>query len=164
MIERDTIFIDGKWVGSAGTGTLTVVNPATEEPIAAVPRGHADDVDRAAQAAARAFESWSRSPHEERTAVLLRIADILEAQAEDLARSTVREIGTPIAHARGSHVATPIDDLRIAAASIKDIVWEERFEGPDRRGGGNGTNPVNGGRGTYALVGPKTSGTGGSWQ
>ncbi len=104
MIERDTIFIDGKWVGSAGTGTLTVVNPATEEPIATVPRGDADDVDRAAQAAARAFESWSRSSPEERTAVLLRIADILEAQAEDLARSTVREIGTPIALARSSHV------------------------------------------------------------
>ena len=61
MIERDTIFIDGNWVESAGTGTLTVVNPATEEPIATVPRGDADDVDRAAQAAARAFESWSRS-------------------------------------------------------------------------------------------------------
>src|SRR5206468_5361253 len=44
VIERDTIFIDGKWVGSAGTGTLTVVNPATEEPIATVPRGDADDV------------------------------------------------------------------------------------------------------------------------
>ena len=129
MIERDTIFIDGKWVDSAGTGTLTVVNPATEEPIATVPRGHVDDVDRAAQAAARAFESWSRSSQEERTALLMRIADILEAEAEELARSTVREIGTPIGLARSSHVATPINDLRIAAASIKDILWEERFDG-----------------------------------
>ena len=129
MIERDAIFIDGKWVDSAGTGTLTVVNPATEEPIATVPRGHVDDVDRAAQAAARAFEPWSRTSPDERAALLLRIADVLEAKAEELARSTTREIGTPIALARQSHVAAPINDLRIAAAAIKEIVWEERFDG-----------------------------------
>ena len=124
MIERDTIFVDGKWLESAGTGTITVVNPATEEPIATVPRGDVADVDRAVQAAARAFETWSRSSHEERAAVLTRIADILEGKAEELTRSTVSEIGTPIALARRSHVATPINDLRIAAGSIKDILWE----------------------------------------
>jgi len=129
VIERDAIFIDGRWVGSAGTGTLTVVNPATEEPIATVPRGHVDDVDHAAQAAARAFEPWSRTAHDERAALLGRIADILEAKAEELARSTTREIGTPIALARRSHVAAPINDLRIAAAAIKDVLWEERFDG-----------------------------------
>ena len=129
MIERDAIFIDGRWVESAGTGTLTVVNPATEEPIATVPRGHVDDVDRAAQAAARAFEPWSQTSHDERAALLLRIADILEAKAEELAVSTTREIGTPIALARRSHVAAPINDLRIAAAAIKDVLWEERFDG-----------------------------------
>jgi aldehyde dehydrogenase (NAD+) len=129
VIERATIFIDGKWVESAGTGTITVVNPATEEPIATVPRGDTADVDRAAQAAARAFETWSRTSHEERVAVLTRIADILEAKAEELTRSTVREIGTPIALARQSHVAAPINDLRIAAAAVKDILWEERFDG-----------------------------------
>ncbi|WP_435862536.1 aldehyde dehydrogenase family protein [Streptomyces phaeochromogenes] len=61
MIERDAIFIDGKWVDSAGTGTLAVVNPATEESIATVPRGNADDVDRAARAAGWPFELWSRN-------------------------------------------------------------------------------------------------------
>ncbi|MFB4426347.1 aldehyde dehydrogenase family protein [Streptomyces sp. QL37] len=128
MIERDAIFIDGKWVESEGDGVLTVVDPATEEPIATVPRGHTADVDRAARAAARAFETWSHSSAEERAAVITRIADILEAKAEELTRSTVREIGTPIALARRSHVAAPINDLRIAAASIKDILWEERFD------------------------------------
>jgi aldehyde dehydrogenase (NAD+) len=128
VIERDTIFIDGAWVESAGSGTLTVVNPATEEPIATVPQGHPDDVDKAARAAARAFDPWSRTPHDERAALLRRIADILEAKAEELARSTTREIGTPIALARQSHVANPINDLRIAADAIKDILWEERFD------------------------------------
>lgn len=128
MIERDTIFVDGKWIESAGTGTITVVNPATEEAIASVPLGDAADVDQAAQAAARAFDAWSRTPHEERSATLIRIADILEAKAEELTRSTVREIGTPIALARSSHVATPINDLRIAAAAVREILWEEKFD------------------------------------
>lgn len=129
MIERDTIFIDGKWVDSAGAGTLTVVNPATEEPIATVPRGHADDVDRAARAAAQAFESWSRSTVEDRIAVITRIADILEARAAELTRTIVSEVGTPVTVARSSQVANPINDLRIAAASLKDVAWEERFDG-----------------------------------
>ncbi|MFC5833948.1 aldehyde dehydrogenase family protein [Nonomuraea insulae] len=127
MIERDTIFIDGKWVESAGAGTLTVVNPATEEPIATVPRGHAEDVDRAARSAARAFESWSVSTVEERLAVLTRIADILEARAEEVTRTIVSEVGTPVTVARGSQAVAPINDLRIVAAGLRDIVWEERF-------------------------------------
>lgn len=128
MIERDTIFIDGKWVDSAGTGTLTVVNPATEESIATVPRGSADDVDRAARAAARALESWSRSTIEERVAVLTRIADVLEARAEKVTRTIVSEVGTPVTVARRSQTAAPINDLRIAAASLRDIIWEERLD------------------------------------
>ncbi|MFI6693012.1 aldehyde dehydrogenase family protein [Streptomyces sp. NPDC050433] len=128
MIERDTIFIDGKWVDSAGTGTLTVVNPATEEPIATVPRGNADDVDRAARAAARAFESWSWSTIEERAAVLARLAEILESRAEEVTRTIVSEVGTPVGVARRSQTAAPIEDLRIAAASLRDIIWEERLD------------------------------------
>ncbi|KPM54406.1 aldehyde dehydrogenase [Frankia sp. R43] len=127
MIEQETIFIDGKWVDSVGAGTLTVVNPATEEPLATVPRGHVDDVDRAAQAAARAFESWSRSTVDDRVAVLTRIADVLDAKAEEVARTIVSEVGTPITIARRSQAAAPINDLRIAAASLRDVEWEERF-------------------------------------
>ena len=55
MIERKDIFINGEWVPSAASDVLTVINPVTEEPIATVPRGTAEDVERAVQAAARAF-------------------------------------------------------------------------------------------------------------
>ncbi|MFC9455451.1 aldehyde dehydrogenase family protein [Streptomyces sp. NPDC056983] len=128
MIERDKIFIGGQWVASAGSGELTVVNPATEEPIATVPRGATEDVDRAARAAAEAFTTWSQTSVEERGAMLHRLADILDTRAEELTRTTVREVGTPIVHARSSHCNAPINDLRIAAASLKEIVWEEKFD------------------------------------
>ncbi|MCK9903919.1 aldehyde dehydrogenase [Parafrankia colletiae] len=128
MIEKNAIFIDGQWVSSAGTGTLTVINPATEEPIATLPRGHADDVDRAAQAAARAFETWSQTTVDDRIDMITRIADILDSRAEELARTITSEVGTPITLARRSQAGSAINDLRIAAASLKDVVWEERFD------------------------------------
>lgn len=128
MIERDTIFIDGKWVESAGAETLTVVNPATDESIGTVPRGAVADVDRAAEAAARAFETWSRSTLDERVDVLTRVADVLESRAQELTDAIVAEVGTPVALARQSQVATPIADLRIAAKSLREIVWEESFD------------------------------------
>jgi len=54
MIERDQIFIGGEWRPSSGDGVIDVINPATEDVIAKVPRGSAEDVHRAAKAAAGA--------------------------------------------------------------------------------------------------------------
>jgi NAD-dependent aldehyde dehydrogenases len=126
VIERDTIFIDGKWIDSAGDGTLTVINPATEEPYATVPRGNAKDVDRAVRAAAETADAWGRTTIEERAAMLDRIADVLERRSEEVTRTIVSEVGQPITMARRTQCATPIADLRIAAASLPEIVWEER--------------------------------------
>ena len=73
MIEHRQIFVNGKWIDSAGTDTIPVVNPATEETIATVVRGTAEDVDLAARAAAAAFDHWSQTSVEERIAVLHRM-------------------------------------------------------------------------------------------
>ena len=66
MIERNQIFINGKWADSSGRDVITVINPATEEPFATVPRGTAEDADRAVQAAADVFAGWSQSSVQER--------------------------------------------------------------------------------------------------
>ena len=95
MIERTQIFIDGQWVPSSGSGVITVTNPATEEPFATVPRGSAQDVDRAAHAAARAFPDWSRTSMRERVDVLNRLARLTEARAEEIMRTIVSEVGYP---------------------------------------------------------------------
>ncbi|OGA37675.1 MAG: hypothetical protein A3G24_08905 [Betaproteobacteria bacterium RIFCSPLOWO2_12_FULL_62_13] len=84
VIKRNQIFIDGKWVNSSGCDVITVINPATEEPIATVPRGSAEDVDRAAQAAADAFASWSQSSVQERVEVFAKLARLTEARSEEL--------------------------------------------------------------------------------
>ncbi len=95
-VEQAQMLIDGAWTGSAGGETLPVQNPANRGLIAAIPRGNAADVDRAAQAAARAFPAWSKVVPRERGRMLLRIADDLDARSEELARVIARETGNAL--------------------------------------------------------------------
>jgi acyl-CoA reductase-like NAD-dependent aldehyde dehydrogenase len=90
------MLIDGAWVDSVSGAMLDVENPAKRRKIAEIPRGDAADVDRAVQAASRAFPSWSRVPPRDRGRSLLRIADALEARAEELARTIALETGNAL--------------------------------------------------------------------
>ena len=82
-LQHAKMLIDGEWVGSASGATLTVENPAKRAPIATIPRGDAADVSGAVEAAERAFPAWSRVAPRDRGRLLLRIADKMEAEAED---------------------------------------------------------------------------------
>jgi len=85
-LKQAKMLIGGEWVGSASGETLTVQNPANRTPIAEIPRGRAEDVDRAVKAAAAAYPAWSRVAPRERGKLFLKIADALEARVEELAR------------------------------------------------------------------------------
>lgn len=95
MIEKKQIYIGGQWVESTGREVLTVINPVTEEPLATVPRGTAEDVDRAAKAAAAAFPAWRTTSIDERVAIFQRLADITERRADEITRTIVSEVGYP---------------------------------------------------------------------
>ena len=69
MDVRDKIYINGAWVPSTGSGTLDVIDSATEEVFATIPEGTAEDVDKAVQAAAAAFPAWSATSLGLRTTV-----------------------------------------------------------------------------------------------
>ena len=127
LIERHEIFINGKWQESAGTETITVINPATEEPLATIPRGTVTDVDAAATAAASALEVWSHSSLDERAAVLRRIAASIEARAQEITRTIVSEVGQPERLAAQLQTASPAENLRIIADSIFEVGWDERI-------------------------------------
>src|SRR5947199_8389750 len=77
-------FIGGSWVDSASGETLDVENPASGQVIASVPSSGKADVDRAVEAAATAFESWSLTTPQTRSLALLKIADIMDANADEL--------------------------------------------------------------------------------
>jgi acyl-CoA reductase-like NAD-dependent aldehyde dehydrogenase len=91
--------IDGAWVDAASGGRWDVIDPATEEIVANVPFGGADDANRAIDAAHRALPAWRARTAYDRGAILSRAAVLLRERAESLASITVRESGKPIAEA-----------------------------------------------------------------
>lgn len=129
MIEHKHIFVGGAWVDSAATMVIEVENPATEEVIATVPRGTAEDVDRAAQAAASALDDWSRSPVEVRTEALRNLANLIEEHGDEVTSSIVAEIGQPVTYAKRASTRTTVQDLRNFADAMKDVVWSESISG-----------------------------------
>lgn len=93
---RARMLVGGEWTGAASGRTFQVENPARREPIAEVPRADAEDVDRAARAAAAAFPGWAKVAPRERGRLLLKIADALEAREEELARTIATETGNAL--------------------------------------------------------------------
>jgi len=93
-------FIDGEW--AAGKGTFENRNPAdTSEVVGLFSKGPAADVERAADAAARAFPAWSSMPAPARGAILYKAADILEQQFDQLGAEMTREEGKTLPEAKG---------------------------------------------------------------
>ncbi len=100
-------FIGGQWVDSASGATQTVENPAVYEEIARVPASGQEDVNRAVEAAAEAFESWSLTTPQTRSLALLKVADLLDEHADEIGRLESLQTGKPVAAA--------IDEMAVAS-------------------------------------------------
>src|SRR5262245_44000116 len=92
--------IDGEKVSGGGRRTFDVVNPATGDPIGALPLADAADLDRALETAAEGFKIWRKSAPQERAAVLQGAARLMLERADDMARIATLEEGKPFAEAR----------------------------------------------------------------
>jgi acyl-CoA reductase-like NAD-dependent aldehyde dehydrogenase len=97
---RTQLFIDGDFVDAAGGQTLPVINPHDGTVLAEVAEAREADVDRAVAAAGRAFPAWSRTAAAERGRLLYRLADLIEARGEELARLESVHTGHPIRDSR----------------------------------------------------------------
>jgi len=119
------MLIDGKWVEAASGKTLTTYDPATEEPLAEVPAGDKEDVDRAVRAARRALESgaWPRMTASERGRAIWKLADLIEARTEEFAQLETLDNGKPLAVARVADVPLVVDHFRYYAG------WATKIEG-----------------------------------
>jgi betaine-aldehyde dehydrogenase len=115
--------IDGRAVESASSEWLEVRSPATGELVGRVPAGTAEDVDAAVAAARRSFASgaWSRALLSERCAVLMRLADLLERDADELARTETLQTGTAYKLRRDSDLPFTIDNLRFFATAVRHL-------------------------------------------
>ena len=112
------LFIDGEFVGAEGGASLDVFNPATGEKISKIADASKADVDRAVAAARKAFESFRRTSVYERSALLNKIADVLEQNAEFIATVETIDNGKPIRETRAVDVAWSIEHFRYFAGVI----------------------------------------------
>jgi acyl-CoA reductase-like NAD-dependent aldehyde dehydrogenase len=119
------MLIDGQWVEAASGKTFTTFDPATEEPLAEVPAGDKEDVDRAVRAARRAFETgpWRRMTPSERGRAIWKLADLIEAHAEEFAQLETLDNGKPLSVARVADVPLVVDHFRYYAG------WATKIEG-----------------------------------
>src|SRR3712207_5795443 len=97
---------------------MPVLNPATGETIAEVPRGTQGDVDRAVDAAKRALPEWLETTPQERSEVLLKLADAIDDATEELAELESRNVGKPLGYARDEMPVCP-DNLRFFAGAAR---------------------------------------------
>lgn len=114
------LYINGEWRDAASGKTFDVKNPATGEVIATVAKGGTADTEAAIEAAQVAFGPWSRLTAKERYAYLKKTADILRARTEEIAVLITREMGKPVAEARGE-IGLAIDYLDWYAEEGKRI-------------------------------------------
>ena len=94
-VTQHKMFIGGEFVDSSSGETMEVLNPSTGEVIAEVPRGTADDVERAVAAAKKAWDEWRFKTPKDRMELLLKLADVIDENAEELARLESRNVGKP---------------------------------------------------------------------
>jgi aldehyde dehydrogenase (NAD+) len=127
MDVRDKIYINGSWVASTGSGTLDVIDSTTEEVMATIPEGTAEDVDKAVQAAAAAFPGWAATSREERSKLLVRIGEALAARTDEIAAIISHEVGMPMTLSGTVQVGLPAGAFADAAAAAESFPWEEEI-------------------------------------
>ena len=94
-IETLQNYIDGQFVASSSSETIDLISPVDESVVGRSPVSNRADVDAAVSAAERAFQTWGRSTPGDRQAALLKLADAIEANADEIVEAQCRNTGQP---------------------------------------------------------------------
>ena len=126
-VSQHKQFIGGEWVESSSGETMEVLNPATGEAIAEVPRSGAEDVERAVAAAKKAWSEWQSKTPKDRMELLLALADVVDENAEELARLESMNVGKPWWVAKDEPPAIS-DNLRFFAGAARNLEGKSAAE------------------------------------
>ena len=118
-VKRREMFIGGQWVAGSGSEGQAVINPATGETIAEVPKGTEADVDRAVKAARAAYVEWFETVPKERSEMLLKLAEAVAADGEELANIESANVGKPRALFLSDELPPCVDHLRFFAGAAR---------------------------------------------
>ncbi|HOV19733.1 MAG TPA: aldehyde dehydrogenase family protein [Ottowia sp.] len=124
MKEHLQFYIDGQWTDPVTPRTLDVINPSTEEVASRISLGSAADVDKAVQAARRAFESFSRTSRDERVALLEKVLAIYKRRADEVAQAISLEMGAPLWLSKAAQAAMGTAHLKTTLAVLKNFEFE----------------------------------------
>jgi len=118
-VKRREMFIGGEWVAGDGSEGQPIINPATGETIAEVPKGTEADVDRAVKAARKAYPEWFETVPKERSEMLLKLAEAVNADGVELANLESANVGKPRALFLSDELPPCVDHLRFFAGAAR---------------------------------------------
>ena len=121
----DRMYVGGEWLKPAGQERATVINPATERPLAEIALGNAADINTAVAAARSAFDGWAATSPAERATYLMAIRDLVLERSELFALAISLEMGSAISFARASQVKFAAEHIRVAAENLADYPFIE---------------------------------------
>jgi betaine-aldehyde dehydrogenase len=129
VAEKKTLtnFVDGRSVPAREGRTADLLDPSTGEVFGSAPVSGPEDVDDACAAAARAFEGWRDATPAERSLALFRVADAIEARAEELVRAESQNTGKPVQLTLDEEIPPMVDQIRFFASAAR--VLEGRSAG-----------------------------------
>ena len=125
MSNSMKFYIDGAWVDPADPKPFDVINPATEEAFAQISLGNAEDVDRAVQAAKRAFPGWSQTTKQERLELFDAIMAAYKNHYAEMADAISKEMGAPATFAQKVQAATGIGHFKTMSKLLAKFEFDE---------------------------------------
>lgn len=131
MFDKRKFYIDGDWVEPLAPLTRVIINPATKKPIATISMGTGDDIDRAVDAAKRAFVSYSRTTVAERLALLEKLLAIYHRRYDEMAETITMELGAPITMSREQQADVGVGHLQGFIDALRNATEEEKLSNGD---------------------------------
>ncbi|WP_405141067.1 aldehyde dehydrogenase [Sphaerisporangium sp. NBC_01403] len=131
MLQHDRLFIGGDWVAPAGTATIDVISPHTEEIVGRVPDGTPADMDNAVAAARQAFDHgpWPRMSMAERAEVVGKLAGLYAARQAEMADVITLEMGSPITFSQLAQAPQPLGMLQYYSELGRTFAVEDERPG-----------------------------------
>jgi len=129
MYDNRQFYIDGAWVAPAVARDCPVINPASGDPIGTISLGSAADVDRAVEAARRAFATYSATTIKARMALVDRVITAYQRRQDDIGQAISDEMGAPLAFARRSQAGLGLGHLKTIREVMETFPFTEDREG-----------------------------------
>lgn len=124
-MDYKKIYINGEWIDGDSGDFIDVENPADKSIIAQVPRGNADDINKAVIAAKNAFPLWREVDLNKRIKIIKSVIDKMRENIDDMAETVVLELGSGYEFSRDTHIVSYIDEAENYLSIAKDYEYEK---------------------------------------